>query len=153
MKKWNVVAIATVLGIASASFGGVYAAGKLKVGFIYIGPIGDFGWTYQHDLGRKAMEKALGDKIDTTYIENVPESADAERSIEQLVRTGHKLIFATSFGYMDATLKIANKYPNVFFENCAGYKRAKNMSTFDRRDYEGRYIAGQIASGSVRTRS
>jgi basic membrane protein A len=149
MKKWNIVAITTIIGLASAIFGKVYAAEKLKVGFIYIGPIGDLGWTYQHDLGRKAMEKALGDKIDTTYIENVPESADAERSIEQLVRTGHKLIFATSFGYMDSTLKIVKKYPNVFFENCAGYKRAKNMSTYDRRDYEGRYIAGQIAAKNV----
>ena len=151
MKKWNIVAITTIIGLASAIFGKVYAAEKLKVGFIYIGPIGDLGWTYQHDLGRKAMEKALGDKIDTTYIENVPESADAERSIEQLVRTGHKLIFATSFGYMDSTLKIAKKYPNVFFENCAGYKRAKNMSTYDRRDYEGRYIAGQIAAKMSKT--
>ena len=118
MKKWNIVATAALLGIASGSFSGVYAAEKLKIGFIYIGPIGDLGWTYQHDLGRKAMEKVLGDKIETTYIENVPESADAERSIEQLVRTGHRLVFATSFGYMDATLKIANKYPNVFFEHC-----------------------------------
>ena len=151
MKKWNIVAITAIVGLASASFGGAYAAEKLKVGFIYIGPIGDLGWTYQHDLGRKAMEKALGDKIETTYIENVPESADAERSIEQLVRTRHKLIFATSFGYMDPTLKIAKKYPNVFFENCAGYKRAKNMSTYDRRDYEGRYIAGQIAAKMSKT--
>jgi basic membrane protein A and related proteins len=146
MKKWNIVTITAIVGLAGASSGGACAAEKLKVGFIYIGPIGDLGWTYQHDLGRKAMEKALGDKIETTHIENVPESADAERSIEQLVRTRHKLIFATSFGYMDPMLKIAKKYPNVFFENCAGYKRAKNMSTYDRRDYEGRYIAGQIAA-------
>jgi basic membrane protein A len=151
MKKWSIVAIAAILGLASATFGAVHAAEKLKVGFIYLGPIGDLGWTYQHDLGRQALEKALGDKIETTYIENVPESADAERSIEQLVRTGHKLIFATSFGYMDATLKIANKYPNVFFEHCAGYKRAKNMSTFDRRDYEGRYVQGQIAAKMSKT--
>ena len=102
MKKLNVAAIAAVIGLAGATFSGVYAAEKLKVGFIYIGPIGDLGWTYQHDLGRKAMEKELSDKIETTYIENVPESADAERSIEQLVRTGHKLIFATSFGYHGA---------------------------------------------------
>jgi len=146
MKTLNVVAVAAVLGLAGATFSGVYAAEKLKVGFIYIGPIGDLGWTYQHDLGRKAMEKELGDKIETTYIENVPESADAERSIEQLVRTGHKLIFATSFGFMEPTLKIAGKYPNVFFEHCAGFKRAKNMSSYDRRDHEGRYISGQIAA-------
>jgi basic membrane protein A and related proteins len=151
MRKCNIVAIAAVLGLASLTVGGVHAAEKLKVGFIYLGPIGDLGWTYQHDLGRKAMEKALGDKVETTYLENVPETADAERSIEQLVRTGHKLIFATSFGYMDATLRIANKYPNVFFEHCAGYKRAKNMSSYDRRDYEGRYISGQIAAKMSKT--
>ena len=151
MKKLNVAAIAAVIGLAGATFSGVYAAEKLKVGFIYIGPIGDLGWTYQHDLGRKAMEKELSDKIETTYIENVPESADAERSIEQLVRTGHKLIFATSFGFMEPTLKIANKYPNVFFEHCAGFKRAKNMSSYDRRDHEGRYISGQIAAKMSKT--
>jgi basic membrane protein A len=151
MKRWNIVAIAAALGLAGAAFSAAHAADKLKIGFIYLGPIGDLGWTYQHDLGRKAMEQALGDKIETTYVENVPESADAERSIEQLVRTGHKLIFATSFGYMDPELKIANKYPNVFFENCAGFKRAKNMSTYDRRDYEGRYVQGQIAAKMSKT--
>src|SRR5271155_4893349 len=109
MKKWNIVAIAAVLGLAGATFGGVHAAEKLKVGFVYFGPIGDLGWTYQHDLGRRTLEKALGDKIETTYIENVPESADAERAMEQLARTGHKLIFTTSFGYMDFTLNAANK--------------------------------------------
>src|SRR6202030_987090 len=113
MRKILIAATAVMLATGASLFG-ASAADKLKVGFIYLGPIGDLGWTYQHDLGRNAMEKALGEKIETTYIENVPESADAERSIEQLVRTGHKLIFATSFGYMDATLKIANKYPNVF---------------------------------------
>jgi basic membrane protein A and related proteins len=151
MKKWNIVAIAAVLGLAGATFGGAHAAEKLKVGFVYFGPVGDLGWTYQHDLGRKAMEKALGDKVETTYIENIPESADAERVMEQLVRTGHKLIFTTSFGYMDFTLSVANKYPNVFFENCAGYKQAKNMSSYDRRDYEGRYVEGQIAAKMTKT--
>ena len=89
------------------------AADKLKVGFIYLGPVGDLGWTYQHELGRQAMVKELGDKIETTYLENVSEGPDSERSIEQLARTGHKLIFTTSFGYMDPTLKVAKKYPNV----------------------------------------
>src|SRR6202451_4027881 len=101
MKKWNNVAMAAAFAIAVATFGASYAAEKLKVGFIYVGPIGDLGWSYQHDLGRKAMEKALAGKVETTYLENVPEGADAERSIEQLVRTGHKLIFTTSFGFMD----------------------------------------------------
>ena len=145
MKKWNIVGMAAAVGIAAVTFH-AYAADKLKVGFIYVGPIGDLGWSYQHDLGRKEMEKALGDKVESTYLENVPEGADAERSIEQLARTGHKLIFTTSFGFMDATLKVANKYPNVFFEHATGFKRAKNMSTYAARFYEGRYIQGQIAA-------
>jgi basic membrane protein A len=145
MKKWNIVGMAAAVGLAAVTFH-AYAADKLKVGFIYVGPIGDLGWSYQHDLGRKAMEKALGDKVESTYLENVPEGADAERSIEQLARTGHKLIFTTSFGFMDATLKVANKYPNVFFEHATGFKRAKNMSTYAARFYEGRYIQGQIAA-------
>ncbi len=102
MRKWNIVAMAAVLATAVGTFGGVYAAEKLKIGFIYVGPIGDLGWSYQHDVGRKAMEKALAGKVETTFLENVPEGADAERSIEQLARTGHKLIFTTSFGFMDA---------------------------------------------------
>ena len=150
MKKWNVVGLAAVIGIAAVTFH-AYAADKLKVGFIYVGPVGDLGWSYQHDLGRKAMEKALGDKVETTFLENVPEGADAERSIEQLARTGHKLIFTTSFGFMDATLKVANKYPNVFFEHATGFKRAKNMSTYAARFYEGRYIQGQIAAKMSKT--
>jgi simple sugar transport system substrate-binding protein len=146
MKKWNIAAMAAVLTIAAGTFGATYAADKLKVGFIYVGPIGDLGWSYQHDLGRKAMDKALGDKVESTFLENVPEGADAERSIEQLARAGNKLIFTTSFGFMDPTLKVANKYPNVFFEHATGFKRAKNMSTYAARFYEGRYIQGQIAA-------
>ncbi len=88
------------------------AEDKLKVGFIYVGPIGDFGWSYQHEQGRLAMVKALGDKVETTYLEKVPEGPDAERAIEQLRALGHKLIFTTSFGFMDATVKVAKKYPN-----------------------------------------
>ena len=104
------VAAAAALALAAVTFH-ASAADKLKVGFIYVGPIGDLGWTYQHDVGRQAMEKALGDKVDTTFVENVPEGADAERAIEQLARTGHKLIFTTSFGFMDATIKVAK--PNI----------------------------------------
>ena len=124
---------------------GASAADKLKVGFIYLGPVGDFGWTYQHDLGRQALVKEFGDKIETTYLENVSEGPDAERSIEQLVRAGNKLIFTTSFGYMDPTLKVAKKYPNVHFEHATGFKRDKNMATYLGRFYEGRYIQGLIA--------
>src|SRR6202161_4804123 len=150
MKKWSIVGMAAAFGLAAVSFH-AYAADKLKVGFIYVGPIGDLGWSYQHDLGRKEMEKALGDKVDSPYLENVPEGADAERSIEQLARTGHKLIFTTSFGFMDPTLKVANKYPNVFFEHATGFKRAKNMATYAARFYEGRYIQGQIAAKISKT--
>src|SRR5499427_1677759 len=119
---------------------------KLKVGYIYVGPIGDFGWSYQHDLGRQAVVKALGDKVETTYLENVSEGPDAERSIEQLARAGNKLIFTTSFGFMDATVKVAKKYPNLFFEHATGYKREKNLATYSGRFYEGRYIQGVIAA-------
>src|SRR6185312_5432966 len=122
-----------------------FAADKLKVGFIYLGPIGDLGWTHQHELARQALVKEFGDKIETTYLENVPEGPDAERSIEQLVRAGNKLIFTTSFGYMDPTLKVAKKYPNVHFEHATGFKRDKNMSIYNGRFYEGRYIQGVIA--------
>jgi basic membrane protein A and related proteins len=117
---------------------------KLKVGFIYVGPVGDHGWSYQHDQGRKAVEKAFGDKVETTYVENVQE-ADSERAIEQLARTGHKIIFTTSFGFMEPTLKVAKKYPNVMFEHATGFKREKNLATYAARFYEGRYIIGQIA--------
>jgi basic membrane protein A and related proteins len=122
------------------------AEDKLKVGFIYVGPIGDFGWSYQHDQGRLAMVKALGDKVETTYLEKVPEGPDAERAIEQLARSGHKLIFTTSFGFMDATVKVAKKYPNLLFEHATGYKREKNLATYSGRFYEGRYIQGVIAA-------
>ncbi len=127
------------------------AADKLKIGFIYLGPVGDFGWTYQHEVGRQELVKALGDKVDTTYLENVGEGPDAERSIEQLARTGHKLIFTTSFGYMESTLKVAKKYPGVNFEHATGYKREKNLATYSGRWYEGRYIQGVIAAKMSKT--
>ncbi|WP_439399801.1 BMP family ABC transporter substrate-binding protein [Bradyrhizobium sp. PMVTL-01] len=144
MRKSLLALTAGLLLAGSAS--AASAADKLKVGFIYLGPIGDLGWTYQHDLGRQALVKELGDKIETTYLENVPEGPDAERAIEQLVRAGNKLIFTTSFGYMDPTLKVAKKYPNVHFEHATGYKRDKNMSTYSAKWYQGRYIQGLIAA-------
>ena len=137
---------AAALLLAGSIAGVAHAADKLKVGFIYLGPIGDLGWTYQHELARQALVKEFGDKIETTYLENVPEGPDSERAIEQLVRAGNKLIFTTSFGYMDPTLKVAKKYPNVHFEHATGYKRDKNMSTYSARWYQGRYIQGQIAA-------
>jgi len=146
MKHRLIVVTAAVAFAAAAATFGAPAAEKLKVGFIGVGPIGDLGWTYQHEVGRLAMQKALGDKVDSTFVENVPEGADAERAIEQLARTGHKLIFTTSFGFMDPTIKVAAKYPKVFFEHATGFKRAANVSTYAARFYEGRYIQGQIAA-------
>ena len=150
MRKTFLAAAAALL-LAGSLASSASAADKLKVGFIYLGPVGDLGWTYQHDLARQALAKELGDKIETTFLENVPEGPDAERAIEQLVRAGNKLIFTTSFGYMDPTLKVAKKYPNVHFEHCTGYKRDKNMATYSARWYQGRYIQGQIAAKMSKT--
>jgi simple sugar transport system substrate-binding protein len=115
-----IVAAAAAALAAGANVRDASAQDKLKVGFIYLGPVGDFGWTYQHEVGRQLVVKELGSKVETTYLENVNEGPDSERSIEQLVRSGHKLIFTTSFGYMDPTIKVAKKYPNVFFEHNTG---------------------------------
>src|SRR6266702_6044222 len=144
MMRKTLLALAAGLLLAG-SVSAASAADKLKVGFIYLGPVGDLGWTYQHELARQALVKELGDKIETTFLENVPEGPDAERAIEQLVRAGNKLIFTTSFGYMDPTLKVAKKYPNVHFEHATGFKKDKNMSIYNGRFYEGRYIQGIIA--------
>jgi basic membrane protein A len=144
MKKRNALFLAAVLAVSAITLH-ARAEDKLKVGFVYLGPVGDLGWTFQHDVGRKKMMDTLGDRVDTTYLENVPESADAERSLEQLARSGHQLIFATSFGYMEQTLRVAEKYPKVHFEHSTGYKRAANVSTYDARWYEGDYLQGLIA--------
>jgi len=123
----------------------------LKVGFIYVGPVGDGGWTYQHDQARQAMVAEYGDKVETTFIESVPEGADAERALTQLALAGNKLIFATSFGYMDAGMNVAAKFPDVKFEHATGYKRAENVATYDARFYEGRAVIGTIAGRMTRS--
>lgn len=148
MRKLLSMAAAAVL-----SFGvvGAEAADKLKVGFIYVGPIGDYGWSYQHNQGRLAIEAAFGDKVETVYIESVSEGPDAERAIERLARDGAGLIYSTSFGFMNPTLKVAKKFPNVKFEHSTGYKRAANVSTYSARFYEGRYVIGQIAARMSKT--
>jgi basic membrane protein A len=122
-----------------------FAADPLTVGFVYVGPIGDFGWSYQHDVGRKEAAAKFGDKIKTVYVENVPESPDCEHVIADLAAKGAKLIFTTSFGYMNYTLKVAKQYPDVMFEHCTGYKQAANVSTYDIRFYQGRFVQGVIA--------
>jgi len=141
----------TGLALAVGLAGAVNAAEKLKVGFIYVGPVGDRGWSYQHDQGRLAMQKALGDKVETTFLESVPEGADAERAMTQMALAGTKLIFATSFGYMDAVLNVAKKFPNVKFEHATGFKRADNVSTYSARFYEGRTVIGHIAGKMTKT--
>ena len=126
----------------------------LKIGFVYVSPIGDAGWTFQHDTGRKEMEKALGGKVTTKYIESVPEGADAERVIRDLAQSGHNLIFTTSFGYMNPTIKVAGMFPKSYFEHATGYdtKRApKNMGYYNARFYEGRYLAGIVAGKMTKT--
>lgn len=127
-------------------------AADLKVGFVYVGPVGDFGWSHQHDQGRQAVEKEFGGKVETTYVESVPEGPDAERVIRQLAASGHGLIFTTSFGYMDPTLKVAKMFPKVKFEHATGYKQADNLSTYSARFYEGRYVIGTIAGMMTKTK-
>lgn len=142
MKFTSILAGAVVaLGLTGAAF----AQDKTKVGFIYVGPVGDGGWTYEHDQGRLAVEAELGDAVETVYQESVPEGADAERAMTQMALGGADLIFTTSFGYMDPTIAVAEKFPNVKFEHATGFKRADNVSTYSARFYEGRAIQGTIA--------
>ncbi|WP_420477277.1 BMP family ABC transporter substrate-binding protein [Noviherbaspirillum sp. ST9] len=117
----------------------------LNVGFVYVSPIGEAGWTFQHDMGRKQMEQALGNKVKTRFVESVPEGADAERVIRDLAQQGNKLIFTTSFGYMNPTLKVAKQFPDVKFVHLTGYKTAPNVATANARFYEARYLAGVLA--------
>ncbi len=147
MKLTKLLTSATVaLGLAVPAF-----AADTKVGFVYVGPVGDGGWTYEHDQGRKAVEAAFGDAVETVYVENVPEGPDAERVMTQMALQGADLIFTTSFGYMDPTLNVAAKFPNVKFEHATGYKRSDNVSTYSARFYEGRAVQGTIAGHMTKT--
>ncbi len=147
------MAVATLAACAAALALPAAAQTKepLKIGFIYVSPIGDAGWTHQHDIARLAMEKNLAGKVTTKYIESVPEGADAERVIRELAQSGHKVIFTTSFGYMNPTVKVAQQFPNVHFEHATGYKTAKNVGTYNARFYEGRYLAGIVAGRMTKT--
>ncbi len=126
-------------------------AEPLKVAFAYVGPVGDGGWTFAHDNARKALEKEFGDKIVTSFVEKVPEAADAERVFNDMVGQGNKLIFGTTFGYMEPMLKVAAEQKGVKFEHATGYKTAENLRTYDSRTYEGAYMAGVIAGGMTKT--
>ncbi|MFY0681482.1 MAG: BMP family ABC transporter substrate-binding protein [Thalassovita sp.] len=142
MKRRTLLASAAmVMGLATAGI----AADKTKVGFVYVGPVGDGGWTYEHNKGRLAVEEAFGDAVETVFVENVPEGPDAERVMTQMALEGADLIFTTSFGYMDPTINVAKKFPKVKFEHATGYKRADNVATYSARFYEGRAVQGIIA--------
>jgi len=127
------------------------AADPLKVGFVYVGPVGDFGWTHGHDLGRKALEEHFGDKVKTTFVENVAEGPDADRVIRQLATSGNKLIFTTSFGFMNPTIRVAKQFPDTYFEHATGIQTAKNVSIYNARFYEGRAVIGTIAGHMTKT--
>ncbi|TIT70696.1 MAG: BMP family ABC transporter substrate-binding protein, partial [Mesorhizobium sp.] len=144
MKKLLIALMTTTAAISLAAT--AEAADKLKACWVYTGPIGDFGYSYQHDQGRLEVEKALGDKVETAYLENVSEGPDADRAFERLAREGCKLIFGTSFGFMDAEVKVAKKFPKVMFEHATGYKTGDNLGIYNARFYEGRYVLGQIAA-------
>lgn len=126
-------------------------AAPLKIAFAYVGPVGDGGWTFAHDNGRKAVEKEFGSKVVTSFVEKVPESADAERVIRDMVGQGNKLVFGTTFGYMEPMLKVAADHKDVKFEHATGYKTADNLRTYDSRTYEGAYMAGVIAGAMTKT--
>jgi basic membrane protein A len=130
---------------AAATPGDPAGADALKIGFVYSGPIGDVGWTKQHDLGREFIEQEFGSKIETTFVENVPESGDAERVIRQLVLDGAEMVFTTSFGFMEPTIKLAKEFPEVTFEHATGYKRSANVGVYQTRFYEGAYLLGILA--------
>ena len=125
--------------------------GPLKIGFAYIGPVGDGGWTFAHDQARKQLEAQFGDKIETTLVESVPEGADAERVLRDLATQGNTLIFGTTFGYMDTIRKLAADFPDVKWEHATGYKTAANVRTYDTRTYEGAYLAGIVAGSMTKS--
>ncbi len=138
---------AMALGLAT----GAMAQDKTKVGFVYVGPVGDGGWTYEHNKGRLAVEEEFGDKVETVFVESVPEGPDAERVMTQMALEGADLIFTTSFGYMDPTINVAKKFPNVKFEHATGYKTADNVSVYSARFYEGRAVQGHIAGNMTKS--
>lgn len=140
-----------VVAVSSAALAAAPVTGPLNIGFVYVSPVGDAGWTKQHDLGRQEVEKALGAKVKTNVVPDVAEGADAERVIRDLAQQGNKLIITTSFGYMNPTLKVAKQFPDVKFIHVTGYKTAPNLATANIRFYEGRYLAGVLAGKMSKT--
>ena len=146
-KLFHTVVISMFLGLMSSL---AFAADPVKVGFVYVGPVGDHGWTYRHDIGRQQIEKAYGDKVKTTYVESVKYGPDAERVIRMLAET-NDIVFATSFGYMEPMLKVAKEFPNVKFEHATGYKQSDNMASYGLRLYQARHVQGIIAGMMTKT--
>ena len=141
--KWlstSLMAAVAAIGMSASA-----SAEAMKVGFVYLTNPGDHGWTYAHEMGRQAVEARFGDKVETTYVENVPEGPDAARVIRELAKQGNQMIFTTSFGYMDPTLKVSKEFPDVKFDHITGYKRSPNMATGNIRFHEGRYVQGVVA--------
>jgi basic membrane protein A len=154
MKTKNTLSFGAVVAVASLALSALVglttvttanAADKVKVGFVYLTTPGDHGWTYAHEVARQDVEKHFGDKVVTTFVENVPEGPDSARVIRELAKQGNDIIFTTSFGYMDHTIKVAKEFPNVKFEHITGYKRSPNVATGNIRFYEGRYVQGVVA--------
>jgi len=148
MKKW--IGLAGILALALA-LGAASAEAKVKACWIYVGAVGDHGWSYQHDQGRIFAEKHFGDQLETVHLEKIAEGPDAERAIARLARDGCDIIFTTSFGYMEPTLKVAKRFPKVKFEHATGYKTAPNVTTYNAKFHEGRYVIGQIAAKVSKT--
>jgi basic membrane protein A len=154
MNRRKLIALATLavsIGLATAA--PARAEEPLKVAFVYVGPVGDAGWTYAHDQGRLAMEKNMAGKVKSTFVESVPEGADSERVIRKLAADGNKLIFTTSFGYMNPTEKVAKAFPNVVFEHATGFKTGKNLGVYESRLYEGAYLLGVVAGKMTKSKS
>ena len=154
MKTKNTLSFGAVVAVASLALSALVglttvttanAADKVKVGFVYLTTPGDHGWTYAHEVARQDVEKHFGNKVETTFVENVPEGPDSARVIRELAKQGNDIIFTTSFGYMDHTIKVAKEFPNVKFEHITGYKRSPNVATGNIRFYEGRYVQGVVA--------
>ena len=146
-----VTLVAMLAALAASTRSDAQPAPPLKVAFVYVSPIGEAGWTYQHEQGRLAMQKALGSSVVSTVVESVAEGADSERVIRDLAAQGNRLIFATSFGYLEPTLRVAADYPDVKFEHAGGYKTAANVNTYNARYYEARYLAGLLAGKSSKS--
>lgn len=151
MNRRKLITLGSLAALSFAFGSPAQAQEPFKVAFVYVGPVGDAGWTYAHEQGRLAMQKAMGDKVKSSYVENVPEGADAERVIRKLAADGNKLIFTTSFGFMNPTEKVAKAFPNVVFEHATGFKTSKNMGVYETRQYEGTYLQGIIAGKMSKT--